>query len=190
MKLLKLLGTACIALVAATSSYAATLDFDFSFSDGVADVFGTISGLSDNTNDQAATAITVSSVAFGLDTVQFLTVPTSVTSNTFSVADGLITSASFSANVANSLPLPGRLFLSLGFGPTEIERFGGLQATDVTGAILFSVIETGGNGPFGPATPPISSVPLPAGGVLFISGLFGLGVLRKKTSKPAIKLLA
>lgn len=190
MKLLKLASAACIALVTATSSYAATLDFDFSFSDGFVDVFGTISGLSDNANDQAATAITVSSVAFGLDTVQFLTVPTDVTANTFSVSGGLITTASFSANVNNNIPLPGRLFLSLGFGPAEIERFGALQATDIAGALLFSAVETGGEGPFGLGKPTMSSVPLPAGGVLLITGLFGIGVSRMKASRRTSKLLA
>lgn len=184
MKLLTLASAACIALVAATSSYAATLDFGFSFSDGVTDVFGTVYGLSDNTDDQAATAITVSSVALGLDTVQFLTVPTTVTNNTFSVAGGLITTAVFSASVINTIPEQGRLFLSLGFGPTEIERFGGLQATDVSGAILFSVIENGGDGPFD--ITPMSSVPLPAGGALLISSLFAFGVLRKKALERTI----
>ncbi|WP_298922225.1 VPLPA-CTERM sorting domain-containing protein [uncultured Roseobacter sp.] len=188
MRLLKLASAACIAFVTATSSFAATLDFGFSFSDGFVDVFGTISGLSDETNDQAATAITVSSVAFGLDTVQFLTVPTSVTNNAFSVADGQITSASFSANVVNSTPLPGRLSLTLGFGPTEIERFGALQATDVAGSLLFSAIENGGDGPFDSAPPQLPTVPLPAGGILLISGLFGLGAYRKAATRRATKL--
>ncbi len=186
MKLLKLLSAACFVLAASTSSYATTLDFDFSFSDGPVDVFGTISGLSDDTNDQAATTITVSSVAFGLDAVPFLSVPTSVSSNIFSVSGGLITTANFSANVPNSLPLPGRLFLLLGFGPTEIERFGSLQATDVSGSLLFSASETGGDGPFDPGIPTTRPIPLPAGGVLLISGLFGLGVLRRKASRQTV----
>jgi hypothetical protein len=184
MKSLALFAAICAVAVSAGATKmanAATLDFDFSFTDinGNGTVTGQVDGLSDNSSGPAS-AVILDSFPAALGLGPFCSTPCNAAAppwivippNDFTVSNGQLTSASFDSFINN----PN--------GPNPVIFFTGLHG------------ELGGPGPFvmgvaGALTfsPVLSSAPLPAALPLFATGLGALGLLgwlRKRKSRAAV----
>src|SRR5262245_2690593 len=155
---LDLFALASIAAVAATCLVpvsASALSFNFSF-DGVT---GVISGLADNTSNQPATSVQVTSNTAGFGVGEYVGNPFSnANRNSFSVSAGVITFAFFESSGANnSSPAVTccSLGMLLGFG----ENNNGLIDNPIV--VLFNL---------GPAT----YTPVPVPGPIVGAGLPGL----------------
>ena len=175
-KALAVVAVAALVGASVWSHPANALTFNFSFTDLTGTVTGEIGGLVDNTNNQAATSVTILSAPFGL------VVPVSApigdaTVNNFFVDGGVILSGGFLDTFAafNSFG-PDTVTLRLVIGqPTSVD-FGSLtQSFNFCGECLTT----------GPLT--INSTPLPAALPLFATGLGALGLLgwRRKRKQAA-----
>ena len=174
MRRISLSASAAVALFLIQPAHAA-LNFDFSFSNAIGNVSGSVTGeifgLADNTSGQAATDIEVDSYPTGLTGLpsapfDAFTVPgTNIVSNSFTVSGGQITAASFDTSfIAFS-----RVLLALDYTGVN-----GLQNSTASAFVINS------NG-FAGATYTSAPVPEPASIVLLLSGMFGLGAIRRQT---------
>ena len=173
-----------------SASYAATLDFDFSFDNPLTGgaVTGIIRGLSDNTSNQAASSVEVLTQSGPDGTGANSGIAEYVgfaLKNTWTVSNGQITYGEFFTDLVLDFSSGG---VGRYFGITFQRPFN----SPIVGPILVTTYGlTGffdGNNPSGGKnlvlTPTVAAVPLPAGGVLLLTGLFRLVTLRRKT-KPA-----
>lgn len=162
--------TAIITMIFVTlTSPAQALSFDFSFTDGVDTVSGTVFGLIDN-DTSAATSLIASGGALGSSPIEFvLNLAFSPVFNEFEVLNGGIVSFEFLKGIDQS-----PLFIGLSL-------FDDILSTNSAFTSLSGVVTQtfANNFPvFTPST--VSTVPLPPAGVLFITGLIGLGCLRRR----------
>ena len=154
--------------IASTPSYAATLSFDFTFTDvanGAGVVKGIISGLMDNGTSSAA-SVQVISTSGGFGTGEYVGTPDF---NTFTVSSGVITSFDFLDFGKNNIaPAVSCCSLALGYsGSNGLSSF--------RGSIMFGDIQGGNNN--GPISFAPVVTPLPATLPLFASGLGALSLL-------------
>jgi hypothetical protein len=148
------------------------LNFDFSFTNTIGSIPGTVTGeifgLADNTADQAATNVVIDSyppAAVGLPPVPwdiFNASGYTISTNTFTVAGGTVTAASFieTSNVnTDALKLDNGVFNTL-------EDASGIHVLNAGGfaGIIF--------------TP--AAVPEPISMTLLLSGLVGIGLARRR----------
>lgn len=161
-----------------SAASAATLDFAFSFNNelnGGGAVTGIIRGLTDNMTG-SATSVEVLTNTTGLGIGEYVGSPLT---NSWTVTGGSITAFDFlSAGVLNSIP-----------AVTDALLF--LDSTELSGASFRAGIADS-PGPFVTGSGFVSTedidltftaidataVPLPAGGLLLIAGLFGLAITR------------
>jgi hypothetical protein len=160
----------------ATKANAATLDFNFSFSNIFGTVTGEIDGLSDN-NTGPASVVFLDSFPLqlgptclpGFPPCNTRGAPWAVSSNVFTVTNGQIATADFDTTNAFS---GGELTLTPGLGMLL-----GTTGVIVEGFATFSSVAT-----------PVAT-PLPAALPLFATGLGALGLLgwrRKRKSRVAV----
>lgn len=174
MKIKTLLAALATALITAPSAFAATLDFDFSFSQTGLPQFsvtGTVFGLTDNATS-AASSVTIltDQGAFTLD--HFL-----AGFNAFTVTNGVLETASFGGFGTNATR---EAYLSFGIngitGDTEAQYtstlIGGGFGTGVQGIATFEASSA-------------APVPLPAGGVLLLTGFGAVAAMRRRKSRTA-----
>jgi len=164
MKIKAIAGAVCLALMSTAPSFAATLNFDFSFTDGTYVVEGQVNGLTDNAISSATSVIVDSNTAnFGVGTYAG-----PFDRNIFEVVDGAITSFDFAVT---SSPLASLLFFSsekpafILFNPNTSTNGG------ATGIFAF------GEPTFTPVDVP--AVPLPAGILFMLTGLLGFAGLQR-----------
>jgi len=169
-------GAAAIGLgCGLTPAEAATLDFNFSFTNvanGGGTVTGIVSGLTDNATS-AATSLKVLTNTAGFGIGEYVGNPLS---NSFTVSAGSITSATFVAfGLGNNPPAVTGSSLALNLNSPLYKNITGLSNT--SGSIVVSP-NTGLS--FTPVTPP-TAVPTPA----LLPGLLGLGAaaLRKRKAE-------
>jgi hypothetical protein len=179
---LRRLATAAALLIAlgGTAATAATLDFDFSFTntvDGRNDlVTGVIRGLTDNAESSARSVeILTNSGGFGIG--EYIGAPSL---NRFNIANGSILSASFKA-LGQDNTAPGVTDASLSFSigaicTTRCRSYAeaGLTALAGTATALSTPIT------FTAALPAPTAVPLPAGVWLLSGAIAGLALFRRK----------
>ncbi|MCX7568165.1 VPLPA-CTERM sorting domain-containing protein [Sulfitobacter sp. F26169L] len=177
---IKTLATAAgMSLATATASFAAPLDFDFSFTDGTNTITGLIEGLDSDGIGQTATQITVVGI---IDTYIF----TSFNANYFDVTSGVVdvsTVGVVSASSVDGETTTGEATsfeLGGGFGPGLEECTGGcpmgLEFTSgPAGSEIFTAV----------SSVPLPAVPLPAGGLLLLSGLLGVAGLKRRKKSAA-----
>ncbi|WP_424964570.1 VPLPA-CTERM sorting domain-containing protein [Dinoroseobacter sp. S375] len=176
---MRFISLVCAFLLAAPSANA--LSFDFSFSNTVGNVAGTVtgtvSGLADNATG-AATSLILTSVPAATggqtnpntsDVVQW----TAIDVNSFTVTNGQITDFMFSA-VLEAAPV----FEFFCLGDPACAPVG---AETLYGTAFFAVPFTfvGTDGGFAGVTFTPTAIPLPAGLLLMLSALGGLGAARR-----------
>ncbi|MEO1681378.1 MAG: VPLPA-CTERM sorting domain-containing protein [Pseudomonadota bacterium] len=174
------MAAAALALSAVISpASAATLDFTFSFlnsenGSGTATVTGILRGLEDNATS-AATSLEVLSNddGFGIGSYDIA----NAVLNEFTVNDGEIEFARFVA-FGSFAEAP---FVTDSTFEFNFSNFSSL----IQGGLNQDLFEVSG-GPSSVVTfTPVAAVPLPAGGVLLISGLVGLAALRRRPVNEA-----
>ena len=166
---LKALATAAVmTLAATTASFAVPIDFNFSLSDGTNTITGLIEGLNRDGSNQQATRITVDGV---FDTY----VLSAFFSNSFSVSSGEIDLNSVDV-ISSALGSTGTNSIGLIWNGSA-GSFESIEEAIFTGARL----EVAGNIAFTPVT----AVPLPAGGLLLLSGLVGIAGLKRRKKRAA-----
>lgn len=170
MNLKTLAAATCLALATASSSFAAIVDFDYSITNGTETVTGTIFGLDDSGNGTSpamsvtADFPTYSEFVFDIPSANF---------NDFTVTNGEITFADFVSFSATVNGTYGYLNIYNGLGTFVI----GMTEIIVQQPIVFTqhgVV---------PNDPPVSAVPLPAGGLLLLSGLAGIAGLKRRKKR-------
>lgn len=178
----KVLAAAALALSAlTTTASAATLDFTFSFvnagvnnGSGTATVTGIVRGLEDNATS-AATSLEVLSNddGFGIGSYDIA----NASQNEFTVSNGQIVDADFVVfGFFAEAPFVTDSTLDMGIPLIGTLIQGGLrQAVDGASSSPASAV----------TFTPVTAVPLPAGGVLLISGLVGLAALRRRPVNEA-----
>lgn len=162
MKINAIAGALFLALMSAAPSFGATVDFDFSFSDGTYTVEGQINGLTDNATSSAK-SVTVSrnTANFGVGTYVG-----PWERNMFEVVNGAITSFDFAVT---SSPLADVLSFSsvkpsfIVFSP-DAAAGGNLPGIVVFGEPTFTPVD-------------VPAIPLPAGILFMLTGLLGFAGL-------------
>lgn len=175
-------------LVVGFWSYPANaLTFQFSFTNNLGNdpaqslVQGIISGLLDNTANQPALSVQVTSNPAGFGVGEYVGVPLD---NFFTVSGGVITSALFhSFGSSNSSPAVTCCSLAL-------ELAAEIKAGLSNRGDLVSVFFTGSNPLNLVFTPVVPQVPLPAALPLFATGLGALGLFGWRRKKKAAALAA
>jgi hypothetical protein len=162
------------ALVGSTSVAHAGLNFDFSFNDVIGNTGGTVTGeifgLTDDTTNEAATDLVIYSYPAGQSLPSapwdiFNAPGYTVFFNDFTVSDGQITAAEF--YVVNTDSGAG-LQLNQGGGQNSLS-----DSIDA---------DTRNSGGFAGATYTAVEAPEPTSIALFLSGLFGLRLIRRRKS--------
>jgi len=161
MTLKSLAMAAAIAFASVSSAAASTLDFNFSFGSGVNTVTGTVFGLTDNAFSS------VSSVAVTGSPIGPVSFDDAILIGGFQVADGEIVAGGI-LDVTFGLPT---------FGLFAGDFLSGIALFDGPSDIQFVV----GNASF----TPVSAVPLPAGGLLFLFGIGGVAALSRRKKQAA-----
>lgn len=172
MTLKTLAAAACISFASAATAVAAPVDFNFSFTDGTNTITGLIEGLDSDMLGQRASAITVDGF-YGR--YSFATSANSF--NFFDVTDSEI-------NVQT-------VFLSTGDGPTadgvgigslsfngQISQFFLDEDLPLGAANVFAFSQT-------ITFTTVANVPLPAGGVLLLTGLGGAVIFNRRKKRAA-----
>lgn len=187
MTMKTLLSTAALALITATST-ASALTFKFSFENTSGaesgSLTGRIFGLSDNATG-AASSIIIDSFPSAVGTLQAgndVTLWNLQVFNSFTVLNGQITASSFAAQ---ETAFPTNTFCL----DASINCIGFTADQGSTGVSAL-VVQNGSNiangGGFASITyTNISDVPLPAGGVLVMSGIAGLAGLKRRKKHAA-----
>ena len=161
------------------------LTFQFSFTNNTGNdpaqslVQGIISGLQDNTANQPALSVQVTSNPAGFGVGEYVGVPLN---NFFTVSGGVITSALFSS-FGSSNSSPAVTCCSLAFELAENKA--GLGNQDDFVYVFFV-----GSNPNLVFTPVVPQVPLPAALPLFATGLGALGLFGWRRKKKAAALAA
>ena len=175
----KISAAAALVVCTATGSSAATLDFKFSFTNlfngsTVATVTGVIRGLTDN-GSSAASSVEILTNGDGFGVGEFVGSPIE---NSFSVTAGQITGVQFvSYGRRNTAPA----VTDASFRMTGNCRG---SATICAGLTDDPNVSTVGN-PAQVTFEAIVPVPLPAGGILLLTGFTGLAALRRRKSRLA-----
>ena len=197
MRLKTFAGAACISLFAATSGYAATFSFTFSSSTSNVDgpdanvagpITGRIFGLLDDGLGQAASSIVFDSIPTGLLGADAH--PADVTNwtnqifNSFDVVAGQITNAEFAAlNDGIGLLCLNAVARCFGLGADLSLPNPGVNYISFDGAATSTSNDEG----FGGVTfANVAAVPLPAGGLLLLSGLGGVAALKRRKKRAAL----
>ncbi len=172
MSIQKLAGAVCLAVTAATSGFAATLDFSFSFTDGTETISGVVYGLEDNATG-AATGVSITSNSTGYGIGDYALIETAPLANSFTVSNGALTAADYrNAFIADSnVQLTLDLDANSGSGGFAVVS-NSKPVVLINGDINFDAVTT-------------SPIPLPAGGVLLLTGLFGFAGLRRLKKSAA-----
>lgn len=173
-----LTGVCAAALLSASASFGASLSFDFSFTDsvgGVETVTGTVSGLMDNTNS-AATSVVASGSVLGVSPLEFV-LSASFGENEFTVLNGKIVKATFDDFIEIGV---SRYRLILSTGLDRAEAAFEENPNEPGGAFAF--VESSVAPEFTPSAV-VSPIPLPAGGMLLLTGLAGVVGLSRRTSR-------
>jgi len=162
------------ALAGASLPAHAGLNFDFSITNTLGNVSGTVTGeifgLSDNTADQAATDIEILTYPTGITGLPaapfdiFGFPNTTITSNEFTVSGGVITAMDFVDYYPHAI---GQLDL-------DYNGLYFLSNSSVTGYV--TTVQSG----FTITPASTSDLPEPASIVLLLSGLFGLRMIRRR----------
>ena len=179
-KLLVAVTTCAAILVSAAPVYAVSFDFSFTNQPPLGGVNGTVTGRIDGLADSgasAATAVFITSSPAGLfypltASDNILSQPSvSIGSNSFTVANGVLTAETFQAQfpIANSVP---QEFFSLLLN-SAIPQFNANRFGPTTNFLVLSTSAT------------FSQVPLPAALPLFATGLGALGVLSWRRKRKA-----
>ncbi len=189
-RIVLVLASALLLSFASTPSDALT--FDFSFSNVVGDVNGTVTGqifgLTDNTSNQAATLVDVTSAPAGLG----LPIPPNLSfqpqfanPNSFTVTSGTITNAAFDGSSGAVSTITG--------GPVtpDLELFSGPPFGPAAVLLINTFSPRVDAGPNPPTfTEEAPNVPLPATLPLFATGLGALGLLGwRRKRKARVSLL-
>jgi len=173
--------------LAGTAANATSLDFNFSFTnvaEGGEDVFGIIRGLSDVATSQQASSVEILTTTGG-ETADGYGVGEYIGNafrNSFVVVGGQITSADFGSSCFFSCP-GGILTPSIAF-QYFVGEFGTSSVAVLTGggAPMFSLERTLITFTAVSAVQP-SPIPLPAGGLLLLTGLAGIAALRRRITR-------
>lgn len=163
-----LFSAVCISMAASTSVLAATVNFEFSFSDGVDTITGLIEGLDSDGLNQAASQITINGV---FDTY----IATTFLSNSFDVVSGVIDTGIADLYVENipGVTLEGELqFLSFLAGLAQYSE----DPTMLLGSPIFMEEE------FQTTNSSMAPVPLPAGVILLLLGLCGIAAVSSRSN--------
>ncbi len=170
MTLKTLAAASCLSMAMATAALAAPVNFNFSFTDGTNTITGLIEGLDSDGLGQAASMITVNGVfdtyVFGPGDFSFNSIDVSgsmLDPDTIFVRGTISTSTVAQADFFLFPSSGGELFESLA-DFTRVETFNPTWTFTAT---------------------PVSSVPLPAGGFLLLSGLGGVAALNRRKKRAA-----
>jgi hypothetical protein len=175
------------------SSEAATVPYEFSFSLGVHQITGQISGLLDNAEDQTVSGFSIASAT--LPVAGVFNIANANKNEDFSLANGLIDSGHLKfGKVGEKTAAEPEFTFEVKWKDGVLDKFkfesdngtkkGDLKFDFKDDGVLFSMGPATNAAPVIPATPPLLPVPLPAGGVLFLTGLIGLWATRWLPSEP------
>lgn len=192
MTLRALTAAVCLSLATTTAGFAAT--YSFEFGNVVGDTAGTVTGTIDlgfinsptGTGTGAADTITITSAPSGflpLDQGNVVTQWSFQGPNTFSVVNGVISSYQFGATAVAAtlsddvicLNSGGFFWLTGAYACHENENFLGHYPGHV-----YNV-----SGAAGVTFEQISAVPLPAGGLLLLTGLGGIAAFERRKKHAA-----
>lgn len=172
MGLKTLTTAACLTLAFATGGVAAPIDFKFSYTSGQDTITGLIEGLDSDGAFQEATRITATGV---LDSYIF----ENFSVNSFSVSNGVIDPSNFhlTTNYAPGIRDP-YIYAVLEFTGNSVEKV--FLDEENFNTAFFT-----GRGSRSITFSPVASVPLPATGLMLLSGIAGLvSVKRRKKRTP------
>ncbi len=175
--------SAAIALACANSAFALNFNFSFANVEGAQNgiLTGTIYGLNDNSTG-AASKLTIDSFPSGVGSLDYgneVTLWNGQYLNNFTVLNGEIVAGSFVAQATGGSALAHTFCLDAFINCVGFTANPGSTGVSALNLQLGSNIANGAG--FQAITyTPVSSVPLPAGGLLLVSGLGGMALVKRR----------